>query len=75
MRERRDQKTAAQDQDGYGLRILNAIRQIIRAADLDSRQLAAHHQITAPPTRQFDGGGGERAHHGYRRITARPLGS
>jgi DNA-binding MarR family transcriptional regulator len=35
-------------QDQCGLRILNAIRQIIRAADLDSRQLAANHQITAP---------------------------
>jgi DNA-binding MarR family transcriptional regulator len=32
----------------YGPRILNAIRKIIRAADLDSRQLAARHQITAP---------------------------
>jgi DNA-binding MarR family transcriptional regulator len=32
----------------YGLRILNAIRQIIRAADLDSRQLATKHQTTAP---------------------------
>jgi DNA-binding MarR family transcriptional regulator len=30
------------------LRILNAIRQIIRAADIDSRKLAAEHQITAP---------------------------
>jgi DNA-binding MarR family transcriptional regulator len=30
------------------LRILNAIRQIIRAADIDSRKLAADHQITAP---------------------------
>lgn len=29
-------------------RILNAIRQIIRAADIDSRKLAAEHQITAP---------------------------
>jgi DNA-binding MarR family transcriptional regulator len=29
------------------LRILYAIRQIIRAADIDSRQLAANHQITA----------------------------
>jgi DNA-binding MarR family transcriptional regulator len=32
----------------HDLRILNAIRQIIRAADLDSRKLAADHQITAP---------------------------
>jgi DNA-binding MarR family transcriptional regulator len=30
------------------LRLLNAIRQIIRAADVDSRKLAAEHQITAP---------------------------
>ncbi len=30
------------------LRILNAIRQIIRAADIDSRRLAAEHRITAP---------------------------
>jgi DNA-binding MarR family transcriptional regulator len=30
------------------LRILNAIRQIIRAADIDSRRLAAQHHITAP---------------------------
>jgi|WetSurMetagenome_2_1015567.scaffolds.fasta_scaffold26937_2 DNA-binding MarR family transcriptional regulator len=32
----------------YDLRILNAIRQIIRAADIDSRKLASEHQITAP---------------------------
>lgn len=32
----------------HDLRILNAIRQIIRAADIDSRKLAAEHQITAP---------------------------
>ena len=31
----------------YDLRILNAIRQIIRAADIDSRRLAAEHQITS----------------------------
>jgi DNA-binding MarR family transcriptional regulator len=30
------------------LRILNAIRRIIRAADIDSRKLAAEHRITAP---------------------------
>jgi len=30
------------------LRILNAIRQMIRAADIDSRKLAAEHQVTAP---------------------------
>jgi len=29
-------------------RILNAIRQIIRAADIDSRKLASDHQITSP---------------------------
>jgi len=34
--------------DTHGPRILDAIRQIIRAADLDSRQLASKHQITAP---------------------------
>lgn len=33
---------------GHDMRILNAIRQIIRAADVDSRKLAAEHQITAP---------------------------
>ena len=32
----------------HDLRILNAIRQIIRAADIDSRRLAAEHQVTAP---------------------------
>lgn len=37
------------DENGeMGLRILNAIRQMIRAADIDSRKLAAEHQITAP---------------------------
>lgn len=36
------------NRDFYGPYILDAIRQIIRAADLDSRQLAAKHQITAP---------------------------
>jgi DNA-binding MarR family transcriptional regulator len=30
------------------IRILHAVRRIIRAADVDSRQLAAAHQITAP---------------------------
>ncbi len=30
------------------LRILNAIRQIIRAVDIDSRQLAAQHHVTGP---------------------------
>ncbi|MCE5325893.1 MAG: MarR family transcriptional regulator [Planctomycetaceae bacterium] len=32
----------------HDLRILNAIRQIIRAVDIDSRKLAADHQITGP---------------------------
>jgi DNA-binding MarR family transcriptional regulator len=48
MRAARVPEPRRQSQDQYGLRILNAIRQIIRAADLDSRQLAAKHQITAP---------------------------
>jgi DNA-binding MarR family transcriptional regulator len=30
------------------LRILNAIRQIIRAVDIDSRKLAAQHNVTGP---------------------------
>ncbi len=48
MAEERNQESAVKNRDRYGLRILNAIRQIIRCADLDSRQLAATHQITAP---------------------------
>jgi DNA-binding MarR family transcriptional regulator len=32
----------------HDLRILNAIRQMIRATDIDSRKLAAEHRITAP---------------------------
>ena len=36
------------DGQRHELRILNAIRQIIRAADIDSRKLAAQHQITSP---------------------------
>jgi DNA-binding MarR family transcriptional regulator len=44
----RDGDTAPRHQGQHSLRILNAIRQIIRAADLDSRKLAAEHQITAP---------------------------
>jgi DNA-binding MarR family transcriptional regulator len=48
MPEKRLPGPLEQSQDQYGLRILNAIRQIIRAADLDSRQLATKHQITAP---------------------------
>ena len=34
--------------DSYELRIINAIRQIIRAVDIDSRKLAADHQVTGP---------------------------
>ncbi|MBE3070325.1 MAG: MarR family transcriptional regulator, partial [Planctomycetes bacterium] len=41
-------RTPGGDAVPHDLRILNAIRQIIRAADIDSRQLAADHQITAP---------------------------
>jgi len=48
MPEKRVSARRGQSRDQYGLRILNAIRQIIRAADLDSRQLATRHQITAP---------------------------
>ena len=48
MPDKRIRERRAQPQDRYGMRILNAIRKIIRAADLDSRQLAARHQITAP---------------------------
>jgi DNA-binding MarR family transcriptional regulator len=36
------------DDERRDLRILNAIRQIIRAADVDSRKLAAEHDITSP---------------------------
>ena len=32
----------------HDLRILNAIRQMIRATDIDSRKLAAEHRITSP---------------------------
>ena len=38
----------ADENTGADLRILNAIRQMIRAADIDSRKLAAEHGITAP---------------------------
>jgi DNA-binding MarR family transcriptional regulator len=44
----RSQALGKKSADEHGLRILNAIRQIIRAADLDSRHLASKHQITAP---------------------------
>jgi DNA-binding MarR family transcriptional regulator len=48
-RSTKERRVGAED-DGsrYDLRILNAIRQIIRAADIDSRKLAAEHQITSP---------------------------
>jgi DNA-binding MarR family transcriptional regulator len=32
----------------YGLRIFSSLRQIIRSADVDSRRLAADHEITGP---------------------------
>ena len=35
-------------EDRYDLRILHAIRQIIQRIDVDSRKLAARHQITGP---------------------------
>lgn len=41
-------RNSADASERHDLRILNAIRQIIRAADIDSRRLAAEHQITAP---------------------------
>lgn len=33
---------------GHDLRILNAIRRVIRAVDIDSRRLAARHRVTSP---------------------------
>ena len=33
--------------NGHDMRILNAIRQIIRAADIESRRLAAQHDVTS----------------------------
>ena len=48
----RSPRTAAADASNaaapYDRRILNAVRQIIRTADIDSRRLAAEHEITAP---------------------------
>lgn len=35
-------------EDRYDLRVLSAIRQIVRRIDIDSRKLAASHQITGP---------------------------
>jgi DNA-binding MarR family transcriptional regulator len=46
--DKKSAKPSAQNEARHDLRILNAIRQIIRAADIDSRKLAAQHQITAP---------------------------
>lgn len=48
MTDHHNQESPSGKTEDVGLRILNAIRQIIRAANLDSRQLAAKHQITAP---------------------------
>jgi DNA-binding MarR family transcriptional regulator len=47
-RSRGREPEAAGGDNRHNLRILNAIRQIIRAADVDSRQLASEHQITSP---------------------------
>ncbi|HUT57105.1 MAG TPA: MarR family transcriptional regulator [Phycisphaerae bacterium] len=50
-KKRRHDDTRAGAEDGGSrcdFRILNAVRQIIRAADIDSRKLAADHQVTAP---------------------------
>ena len=38
----------APERNTHDLRILNAIRQIIRATDIDSRKLAAEYRITSP---------------------------
>jgi DNA-binding MarR family transcriptional regulator len=43
-----DGTTKALQTGNHDLRILNAIRQIIRAVDIDSRKLAAEHKITGP---------------------------
>lgn len=40
--------TRAVPQDRYDLRILHAVRQVIQRIDIDSRRLAARHQITGP---------------------------
>ena len=47
MKDATDHPSREQD-DSCSLRILNAIRQMIRAADIDSRKLAAQHRITSP---------------------------
>ena len=41
------QKSVASD-NGHYFRILNSIRQIIRAIDVDSRRLALDHKVTGP---------------------------
>ena len=41
-------QTPAVPEGRYDLRILSAIRQIVRRIDMDSRKLAANHQITGP---------------------------
>lgn len=43
-----DSVRAAAPEDRYDLRILSAIRQVIRRIEVDSRRLAASHQITGP---------------------------
>jgi DNA-binding MarR family transcriptional regulator len=48
MARKRKSENQASGRKEYGLRILHAIRKIIRAVDLDSRQLAAQHKITTP---------------------------
>ena len=47
MRSRASQVRAVPE-DRYDLRILHAIRQVIQRIDIDSRKLAARHQITGP---------------------------
>ena len=46
--ERLGQTPEQESQDQCHLRILNAIRQMIRVTDIDSRRLAAEHGITSP---------------------------
>jgi len=43
----RKQPAVTQSED-YSLRILNSIRRIIRAVDIDSRRLASAHHVTGP---------------------------
>ena len=49
MAKKRKAETQASGRKEYGLRILHAIRKLIRAVDLDSRQLAALHKIPCTP--------------------------